>query len=145
MIVERTWVCAAFNGEIVNKDVDVIRGHAGLNVFAGKTQDVGSHIARVTHAFDDVGSLAVVALGPGAGDAQHRRLARTVDVGIDDADVADPRRGERGHDDGAGNDPGQPGAPGSRALARCAQDARSPCAYRTCRQGRRRRRVARAC
>jgi hypothetical protein len=57
VIVERTWVCAAFNSEIVNKDVDVIRGHAGLNVFAGKSQDVGSHIAGVTHAFDDVGSL----------------------------------------------------------------------------------------
>ena len=57
MIVERTWVCAAFNGEIVNEDVDVVRGHAGLNVFAGKSQDVGGHIAGVTHTFDDVGSL----------------------------------------------------------------------------------------
>ena len=57
MIVERTWVCAAFNGEIVNEDVDVVRGHAWLNVFAGKSQDVGSHVARVTHTFDDVGSL----------------------------------------------------------------------------------------
>ncbi|CAB5025171.1 unannotated protein [freshwater metagenome] len=57
MIVERTWVCAAFNGEIVNEDVDVVRGHAGLNVFAGKSQDVGGHIAGVTHALDDLGSL----------------------------------------------------------------------------------------
>ena len=57
MIVERTWVCAAFNSEIVYEDVNVIGGHARLNVFAGEAQDVCGHIARVTHAFDDVGSL----------------------------------------------------------------------------------------
>ena len=57
VIVERTWVCAAFNREIMNEDVDVVRGHARLNIFAGKSQDVGGHVARVTHAFDDVGSL----------------------------------------------------------------------------------------
>ena len=57
MIVERTWVCATFNGEIVNEDVDVVRGHAWLNVFAGKSQDVGSHIAGITHALDDLGSF----------------------------------------------------------------------------------------
>ena len=55
MIVERTWVCAAFNSEIVYEDVNVVCGHARLNIFAGKTQDVGGHIAGVTHAFDDVG------------------------------------------------------------------------------------------
>ena len=57
MIVERAWIRATFNSEIVNEDVNVIRGHARLNVFAGKSQNVGSHVARVTHAFDDVGSL----------------------------------------------------------------------------------------
>ena len=57
MIVERTWICAAFNGEIVNKDVDVVGGHAWLNVFAGKSQDIDGHIAGITHALDDVGSL----------------------------------------------------------------------------------------
>ena len=55
MIVERTWVCATFNGEVVHEDVNVVRGHARLKIFAGKTQDVGGHIAGVTHAFDDVG------------------------------------------------------------------------------------------
>ena len=57
MIVERTWVCAAFDGEVVHEDVNVVRGHARLNIFAGKTQDVGGHIAGVTHAFDDLGSF----------------------------------------------------------------------------------------
>ena len=57
MIVERTWVCAAFNSEVVYEDVNVVRGHAGLYVFAGKTQDVGGHIAGVTHPLDDVGSF----------------------------------------------------------------------------------------
>ena len=57
MIVERTRIRATFDGEIVHENIDVVRGHAGLHVFAGKTQDVGGHITRVTHAFDDVGSL----------------------------------------------------------------------------------------
>ncbi len=57
MIVERARVCAALNSEIVHEDVDVIRGHARLNVFAGEAQDVCGHIAGVTHAFDHVGSL----------------------------------------------------------------------------------------
>ena len=57
MIVEWTRIRAAFDGEIVHEDVDVVRGHARLNVFAGKSQDVGGHIARVTHAFNDLGSL----------------------------------------------------------------------------------------
>ena len=85
MIVERTWVRAAFNGEVVHEDVNVVRGHAWLNVFAGKTQDVGGHIAGVTHAFDDVGSLdarfvparyftsvAVRGLDDVCGDGAHR-------------------------------------------------------------------------
>jgi len=57
VIVERAWVCTTLDGEIVYENVNVVGGHAWLHVLAGKSQDIGGHIARVTHALDDVGSL----------------------------------------------------------------------------------------
>jgi len=86
VIVQRAGVGASFDGEVVDEDVDVVRGHARLHELTGQTQDVGGHLARVPHALDDLGRLhrgfvparhfaggRVTGFDDVVGDGAHRR------------------------------------------------------------------------
>ena len=55
VIVQRARVCPALDGFFVHKYIDVICGHAGLHKVTGQLQNLCSHVAGITHAFNDLG------------------------------------------------------------------------------------------
>ena len=57
VIVQRTRVSTSANCFFVDEHVDVVGGHSRPNNFARHAQDVGGHVARVSHALDDLGRL----------------------------------------------------------------------------------------
>ncbi|CAB5128670.1 unannotated protein [freshwater metagenome] len=57
VIVQRAGVGTAFNGQIMDENVNVICCHAGLDILARQTQNVGGHVAGVTHLFNNLRTL----------------------------------------------------------------------------------------
>ena len=57
VIVQWTGVGAAFNGQVMDENVNVICCHANLDILARQTQNVGGHVAGVTHLLNNLGTL----------------------------------------------------------------------------------------
>ncbi len=57
VIIEWAGIGATFDGEIVDQDIDVVRGDTWFHEVTRQPQDIGRHGAGVAHAVDDIGRL----------------------------------------------------------------------------------------
>ena len=57
VVIEWARVCATFNGEVVDENVDLFGGDTWLHHLTSSSQNVRGHNTCMSHAFDDFGSL----------------------------------------------------------------------------------------